>query len=422
LTPEVAVAQAQVNKVLEDSGRYFRDGLAAFKATRRSESVDKFNKSVEVFLYSTLNIQKDQKLQTCYSQLIETVYRMEFPSDAQVPQIRSLSGTCGWNWNAEDFKLADAVSQMVKPSLQKQNVSDAAALAAAAGKSIQQPEATVGFNSQEFEPSPLDELSKLQLTPEELGIENRSLYEATTRNLESQPTVVVVRAQAGDTVAKLAGRHGANPTDVAKYNGMLPSSVLGAGREIKLPTNRKIAEHQSRLDELKNEAGFASATLCKSLKPPVIQKLNLGLTDAQVSVRLGRKLFLRSLPEAVEDVSYAAFSGLRGLRRLYLGFYNGKLYRLRVEYDNSIRWKQLVEFQVAVARSLELPTTWRSRDSANKILTCNEFELTASEMSSGTYSLLLEDPSAYARMYKAFLEKRQRAEKEQEERKKSFKP
>ena len=172
LTPEVAVAQAQVNKVLEDSGRYFRDGLADLKANKRSESGENFDKSVEVFLYSTLNIQKDQKLQTCYSQLIETVYRMEFPSDAQVPQIRSLSGTCGWNWNAEDFKLADAVSQMVKPSMQKQNASDAATLAAAAGKSIQQPEATVGFNSQEFEPSPLDELSKLQLTPEEEQIDN----------------------------------------------------------------------------------------------------------------------------------------------------------------------------------------------------------------------------------------------------------
>ena len=45
----------------------------------------------------------------------------------------------------------------------------------------------------------------------------------------------VVKAQAGDTVAKLATRHNANPTEVAKYNGLLPNSVLGAGREIKLP-------------------------------------------------------------------------------------------------------------------------------------------------------------------------------------------
>ena len=45
----------------------------------------------------------------------------------------------------------------------------------------------------------------------------------------------IVKAQAGDTVAKLATRHKADPVEVAKYNGLLPNSVLGAGREIKLP-------------------------------------------------------------------------------------------------------------------------------------------------------------------------------------------
>ena len=45
----------------------------------------------------------------------------------------------------------------------------------------------------------------------------------------------IVRAQAGDTVAKLASRHNVDPIEVAKYNGLLPNSVLGAGREIKLP-------------------------------------------------------------------------------------------------------------------------------------------------------------------------------------------
>ena len=47
--------------------------------------------------------------------------------------------------------------------------------------------------------------------------------------------VKTVRAKAGDTVAKVAERAGANPTEVAKYNGLLPNSVLGAGREIKIP-------------------------------------------------------------------------------------------------------------------------------------------------------------------------------------------
>ena len=48
--------------------------------------------------------------------------------------------------------------------------------------------------------------------------------------------VKIVKAKAGDTVQKVAERAGANPTEVAKYNGLLPNSVLGAGREIKIPS------------------------------------------------------------------------------------------------------------------------------------------------------------------------------------------
>src|SRR5215213_7520679 len=169
-TPEVEKAQAQVNKVLEDSGRYFRDGLTDLQANKRSESGARFDKSVEVFLYSTLNIQKDQKLQACYSQLIETIYLMEFPSETKPPQLRMLSASCGWRWNEEDFKLADDVATIVKPAAKK---NDSAILAAAAGKpGVTAIDATVGFNSQEFEASPLDELSKLELTTDEQQIDS----------------------------------------------------------------------------------------------------------------------------------------------------------------------------------------------------------------------------------------------------------
>jgi len=51
----------------------------------------------------------------------------------------------------------------------------------------------------------------------------------------SGSSIRVVRAKAGDTVAKVASRYNVDATEVAKYNGLLPNSVLGAGREIKLP-------------------------------------------------------------------------------------------------------------------------------------------------------------------------------------------
>ncbi|HYJ92537.1 MAG TPA: transglycosylase SLT domain-containing protein [Pyrinomonadaceae bacterium] len=168
VTPEVQKAQEAVNKLLDDSGRYFREGLQAFKDNRRSEAGQSFDKSVEVFLYSTLNIQKDQKLSSCYNQLIETVYRVEFPTDAQQPKLRELSGTCGWAWNANDLKLADDVVALVKTTKTSATTDAGASVATAGGTS--QTQAPVGFNQQQFEPSPLDDLAKLELTPEEQDV------------------------------------------------------------------------------------------------------------------------------------------------------------------------------------------------------------------------------------------------------------
>src|SRR5580765_3225185 len=126
-TPEIAKAREIVNKLLDDSGRSFRAGLKAFKANKRSDAGEKFDKSVETFLYSAINIQKDGKLQGCYNQLIETVYRLEFPAGSQAPRIRELSATCGWNWNGEDFEVADDVVAMVKPSATPQTSGSTAA-------------------------------------------------------------------------------------------------------------------------------------------------------------------------------------------------------------------------------------------------------------------------------------------------------
>jgi membrane-bound lytic murein transglycosylase D len=47
--------------------------------------------------------------------------------------------------------------------------------------------------------------------------------------------VRVVKAKSGDTVAKLAAREGVSAVEIAKYNGLLPGSVLPAGREIRIP-------------------------------------------------------------------------------------------------------------------------------------------------------------------------------------------
>jgi membrane-bound lytic murein transglycosylase D len=167
VTPEVQKTQEAVAKILEDSGRFFREGLEAYKENRRSDAGESFDRSVEVFLYSTINVQRDQKLSSCYNQLIETVYRVEFPTDAQQPRVRELSATCSWAWNANDFKLADDVVAMARSTKNAPANSTAVATTGTAQQTLP----TVGFTEQQFEPSPLDELAKLELTPEEQQID-----------------------------------------------------------------------------------------------------------------------------------------------------------------------------------------------------------------------------------------------------------
>lgn len=166
-TPEVFKALDAVNNVLAESGRAFNEGLLAYEDNKLSEAGAKFNKSVEVFLYSTLNIQREQKLQGCYNQLIETIYRIEFPSETQLPQVKNLAQTCSWNI---DPNLADKITTIAKSSLNKAiavpNGNTVAANTPAANQT------KVGFNTQEFEPSPLDELSRLELTVDEQQIDN----------------------------------------------------------------------------------------------------------------------------------------------------------------------------------------------------------------------------------------------------------
>ncbi len=166
-TPQIEQIDARFNQITNDAGKFFKQGLFNMQDNRRSQAGEDFNKSVEVFLMSGVNVSRNPKLQNCYSQLIETVYRMEFPSNSQQPNIRSLSATCGW---AIDNDLADKVAKLVLtvPVATNNNT----ALITPVGGANQTDSMQIGFNEQRFEASPLDELAKLELTPDEQQIEN----------------------------------------------------------------------------------------------------------------------------------------------------------------------------------------------------------------------------------------------------------
>jgi Transglycosylase SLT domain/LysM domain len=159
---DVSNAEKKVALVTNDAGRYFKQGLLNLQDNRRPQARADFDKSVEVFLNSTLDVRKNIVLQNCYTQLVETIYLIEFPTSRQPANIRGLATTCSWDIRNETI---DSVAKLLLPTNQ-QNQSNENSMVASIATIPPVPQ--VGFSDQGFEPSQLDELAKLELTSEEV--------------------------------------------------------------------------------------------------------------------------------------------------------------------------------------------------------------------------------------------------------------
>jgi len=143
-------------KITSDAGGYFRQGLWDLQNNNPLHARENFDKSVEVFLGSAMNIQANQKVSSCYNQLIETVYRIEFPSDGALPNIKALSATCGWNI---EITLVENVVKLVQARIIPKKPAN--------NSPNQTNDLAAGFTEQKYEPSPIDEPAKLELVREE---------------------------------------------------------------------------------------------------------------------------------------------------------------------------------------------------------------------------------------------------------------
>jgi len=124
---------AQIIKKSEDS---FRKGKLNLEAGRRTEARDDFDQAVDEILTSGIDVRASQELQTYYLELVERIYREEVPTIAPVRQ-------------GNVVELVAQNGQSAPPPVSV---------------------AQIGFVDQTFEPSPLDELSKLVLTAQEQNV------------------------------------------------------------------------------------------------------------------------------------------------------------------------------------------------------------------------------------------------------------
>src|SRR6266480_916026 len=136
----VQQSEEQVSKVISTAEDHFRKGKLNLEDNKRDQARDEFDKAVDSILESGLDVRASQRLQGFYLELVERIYREEVPLgrnpvQANVSELVAQNGNSG-----------------ATPPQQKSDPPQ------------------IGFREQKFEPSPLDELSKLVLTDDEKNV------------------------------------------------------------------------------------------------------------------------------------------------------------------------------------------------------------------------------------------------------------
>lgn len=139
---EVEQADVRVTQIITRAEDHFRKGKLNLEDSKREQARDEFDKAVDSILESGFDVRASQKLQAYYLELVERIYREEVPLQTPV------------------------APGNVTMTLVAQNTQD---------QKTPPPVAQIGFRDQRFEPSPLDELSKLVLNADETNVSGEDL-------------------------------------------------------------------------------------------------------------------------------------------------------------------------------------------------------------------------------------------------------
>src|ERR1044071_1320107 len=131
---EVEQSDGRVIQIITRAEDHFRKGKLNLEDNKRNQAREEFDRAVDSILESGFDVRASQRLQTYYLELVERIYREEVP--LQQPNNAAVN------------------TQLVALNTQTQDQKTP-------------PPSQVGFRDQKFEPSPLDELSKLVLTERE---------------------------------------------------------------------------------------------------------------------------------------------------------------------------------------------------------------------------------------------------------------
>jgi hypothetical protein len=330
---EVEELEAKVVKVIAKAEDFFKQGKLSLDDNKLERARDEFDKAVDVILESGIDVRANQRLQTYYLDLVERIYRLETPNQ-QRAQPGHPSGL---------------------PS--RENV---VPMPTRTGANTQEPAIPqVGFREQKFEPSPLDELSKLVLVQGEQSI---------------RPNDV---------------------SDLAATRPMLPCPL--------------------RLSEAPELRGFRLGMSIDDVRKRLVGVMAY-FTNVERPTDLGfMKVSFRPVVKAGRRNS-----GLEDIVNVSIEFLDGRLTAVEMGYDSSIKWRGVDEFAARVSESLKLPTVWRrgdSNDSGSSVysgssyqrnLYCDGFTLNAEVLVRPKLRVFNQSTSLTIERRKAAKEERQR--------------
>jgi len=137
---EVEQSEGRISQIMTRAEDHFRRGKLNLEDNKREQAREEFDKAIDSILESGFDVRASQKLQTYYLELVERIYREEVPT--QLP-----------NAAVNTQLVAQNTQQDQKPA----------------------PPPQIGFRDQKFEPSPLDDLSKLVLTETEKQVSSEDI-------------------------------------------------------------------------------------------------------------------------------------------------------------------------------------------------------------------------------------------------------
>ena len=139
---EVEQSEGRIAQIIARAEDHFRKGKLNLEDNKRGQAREEFDRAVDSILESGFDVRASHRLQTYYLELVERIYREEVPLQQQTAP-------------------AAINNQLVAQNTQEP----------ATPKTPPQ----IGFSDQKFEPSPLDELSKLVLTEREKEVSGEDL-------------------------------------------------------------------------------------------------------------------------------------------------------------------------------------------------------------------------------------------------------